>query len=466
MADLITISDFLGNGSSSAATASSPALDAVLTIGDRLFPMLYIYYKGMTSSKSTGVKATDKARIRPETIAAMRAATVTQLTASLTAIGLAGDTLTTNVTSIMSDLDQTMPVMYTAMCGAMEGNKQFKLAFIAACQGYATSVERNVPTESMKSGYYTAQMTKNGSIANIGSYYPIINPNGSDVLYNCMEVLRVAYDNGLVEASTSFGIRSINITTGAFSDEAMGSVLFATQNASVMSLPSRGIFTMNPRGVAPMMYRTFNGTNLEVTATVGTMVCDLTGMTGLSWSIHREKQALRTLGKTGASGRSRGGRTIAGTMIFAITDHHPLLDLFADNLPERKTSSIQKKASYHPQLLSDELPAFDLIGIMSNEYGNASMIAIYGIEIMDEGCVMSTDNVITEITIQYTAQAIDPIVQVQADEKGNYDFLGVYNSEYMNFWRKRELAADGLLNTDLEAAADSYYNSILSTSKS
>lgn len=465
MSDLLTISEFLGSGSTTAtsSSASSPELSAVMTIGNSPFPMLYIYYKGMLASKDTSIKTTDRARVTEATIKTLREATATQLSRSLEVIGISGDTLASTVTSTMTDLDQTMPVIYTAMCGAMENNKQFKLSLIAVCQKYATAVERSVPSSSMNSGYYTSLTTKNGTTSKVGSYYPIINPSGSDVLFNCMEVLRIGYDNGMLDADTTFGIRAIDITTGAFVDEALTAALYTKDNASILGLPSRGLFTMNPKGPAPMMYRTFNGTNLEVTATVGTMVTDLTGMTALSWSIHREKQASRTLGKTGISGRSRGGRTIAGTMIFTITDHHPLIDLFAENLPERKSSSIQGKSSYHPQLLADELPAFDLVGIMSNEYGNASMIAIYGIEVMDEGSVMSIDNAITEITIQYTAQAIDPIVQVQADEKGNFDFLGVYNSEYMNFWRKRELAADGLLNTDLESEADSYFSSILST---
>ena len=463
MADLLTIGELLDANPDAPelSSMSNPALDSVMTIGPSPFPMLYLYYKGLFSDSSGSVSRSNRSRVSDSAINDMRAQTVTQLTKSLTALGQSGDTLKMNVDGIMADLDTTSDVMYTAMCSAIEKNRQFKLMLVACCQTYVAGFERNAPSTAYNAAYYTTQTTKNGKRTTTGSQYPIVNANSSDALFQCMEVLRIAYDSGIITADTSFDVRPINITTGAFIEDENS--LLEAGMSKILGLPARGLFSLNPRGAAPMLYRTFNGTNLELTASIGSTVTELTGMTAISWSIHREKQSQRTLGKTGPSGRTRGGRTVAGTMVFNVTDHHPLLDLFSGTLPNEKGSKQMTKTSYNSQILSDELPAFDLIGLMYNEYGNASMIALYGVEVMDEGCVLSVDNVITEMTFQYTAQAMDPIVQVSADENGQFDFLGVFNSEYMNFWRRREEAASGVLNSDLESEADAYYKSMFSS---
>lgn len=124
----------------------------------------------------------------------------------------------------------------------------------------------------------------------------------------------------------------------------------------------------------------------------------------ISYSIFREKFPVRALGHVGEKGRTRGGRTIAGSMVFTVFDRHVLLDFLRQNPGDRALNSISPSGLADlSHVMVDQIPPFDVVIHFANEYGFASMLVIYGIEISAEGQVMSIEDLITENTLQYTA---------------------------------------------------------------
>lgn len=116
----------------------------------------------------------------------------------------------------------------------------------------------------------------------------------------------------------------------------------------------------------------------------------------LTYSIHSDKGAVRTLGRKVTKGFTRGNRTIAGTMIFSIFDRRALWEL-----SKNKNETTRRVA------IADSLPGFDIVLYFTNEYGQESTLAIYNIQIVDEGQSHSVQDVYIENTMSYIAQDID-----------------------------------------------------------
>lgn len=57
--------------------------------------------------------------------------------------------------------------------------------------------------------------------------------------------------------------------------------------------------------------------------------------------------------------------------------------------------------------LVDELPPFDVVISLANEYGLRSKLVIYGVRLLNEGQVMSVNDVFTENTYQFMATDIE-----------------------------------------------------------
>ena len=115
----------------------------------------------------------------------------------------------------------------------------------------------------------------------------------------------------------------------------------------------------------------------------------------ISYSIHRPKIPVRTLGRISPKGFIRCGRTIAGTLVFTVFNKHVVHQLL--------DASYGKSA----RILTDELPPFDITITFANENGQKSVLAIYGVQIVNEGQTMSVDDMITENVMNYIAQGID-----------------------------------------------------------
>lgn len=130
-----------------------------------------------------------------------------------------------------------------------------------------------------------------------------------------------------------------------------------------------------------------------------------------SHSIHREKVPVRTLGRSNPKGYTAGGRTVAGSIVFVTFDRAPLWSVIKEvnytRLPTDRTTSP----------LPDQLPPLDLILLFRNEYGNKSIVRLYGVEFLDEGSVYSINDLYSECTMQYVARDIDQMVPYEELEE-------------------------------------------------
>lgn len=118
----------------------------------------------------------------------------------------------------------------------------------------------------------------------------------------------------------------------------------------------------------------------------------------ISYSIHNEKMPVRVLGDMNVKGFVFGSRTIAGSIVFTVFDRH-----WAQDLIDQYKQTI--KSSGH--VLSDEMPGINVTISMANEYGDKSRLAIYHVTFVNEGQVMSINDVYTENTYQFFATDID-----------------------------------------------------------
>jgi len=173
-------------------------------------------------------------------------------------------------------------------------------------------------------------------------------------------------------------------------------------------------------------YKTFSGCDAQAIAVFPDKHIVLGNVTTLSYSMSRTKAHVKTCGRINPRGSVRGSRTLAGTIIFTVNDNH-WVNMIKNELPDL-FSNINK-------LKADELPLFDIIISYGNEYGAKSYYVIYGIEITDEGQVVSIENAITENVCQFLARDIDvnsnilPINGVEARtnyRSEDYDLLGVF----------------------------------------
>lgn len=156
-------------------------------------------------------------------------------------------------------------------------------------------------------------------------------------------------------------------------------------------------------------YDSYSGCDIVVTArlnvvtgangNVAEKVYTLGSIQTLSVSTHQDKKPVRVIGSANALDYTLGQRTIAGSLVFAVFDQHFATEMFDD----------LKTATGKEFFLPDELPALDITITFANEYGRTSRMAIYGLRIINEGQVMSINDLYTENTYQFVATAMEPL---------------------------------------------------------
>ena len=119
----------------------------------------------------------------------------------------------------------------------------------------------------------------------------------------------------------------------------------------------------------------------------------------LTYSIHQEKGAVRTLGRQRVKGFTRGQETVAGTMIFNMFNVQALWQLARDNrnIATGKTRTLT------------QLPPFNVVLYFENEAGHQASLAIFGIQFADEGQSHSVEDTYVENTSQFVAEYIEPL---------------------------------------------------------
>lgn len=120
----------------------------------------------------------------------------------------------------------------------------------------------------------------------------------------------------------------------------------------------------------------------------------------ITYSIHIDKRPVRSIGNVNAKAFVYGPRTIAGTLIFAVFDKH-----FAYRAFEEIGASKDLSFAY----MADELPPFDIVVTFANEYGVKAKMVLYNVSLVNEGQVMSINDIYTENTYQFVATDIEYI---------------------------------------------------------
>lgn len=181
--------------------------------------------------------------------------------------------------------------------------------------------------------------------------------------------------------------------------------------------------------VLTQTYNTHSGT--DIIATLNGVV--LGNLNGISFSTTREKAPVYTLGNVDAVSFGRGKRGHAGSMIFTNFDRHALYDVQralkgtsqelmyyakGNDIPAGGRSALLGQQSYEGDLsfiqfqnkrdsnYSDQIPPFTITLTGQNEYGSVSVMALLGVEFINEGSGISIDDIVTETQMTFVARAI------------------------------------------------------------
>lgn len=125
----------------------------------------------------------------------------------------------------------------------------------------------------------------------------------------------------------------------------------------------------------------------------------------LTISSYRDKAPVRSLGSVYPKGYTRGPRQIGGSIVFTVFDRDALYD-FLDANPSDFDGNRQTSA------VLDQLPPVDIIISFASELGSISRMAIYGVEFVNNGQIMSIEDIISENTVEYVARDFDPMQRV------------------------------------------------------
>lgn len=405
-----------------------------LYLGDTVFPLLYVYYLG-TASNTKRVGNPDRYEQDLVRFYSKRAA-------------LTGGTM--DAAALANRVKANRAKFYLMFRDAvMKKNTMWMWSFNNAVAALMSTYNNRIPVDPSRCYYGTSRSS--------ASHVPILNPMDPKNLDNCMEGLRLMYENDIVGYDYDLGIRPVNLYDGSFADQEPEAEQRGGK-ARILGLPVKGQFILNSRPNVNNLYKTFTGIDIKAVASLNRTVTELDNITTLSWSLHAGRSATRLVGRAGAVGsRSYGSRTIAGSIVFALSDHHPLMRLLPEDFPTTKFGP-NDRAIWRPNIMPDQIPPFDLMLVMQNEYGYASILALYGIQVVDDGGVVGVDNLITENVVQYTALGMDPLVQVEVGDNGEIDPYGLIQGGYAEIWKHREAMVSGVAYSNLEKAFSSYYD--------
>jgi hypothetical protein len=129
----------------------------------------------------------------------------------------------------------------------------------------------------------------------------------------------------------------------------------------------------------------------------------------ISYSMHRENSPIRTLGHVNPRGFIKGGRTIAGSLIFTVFREYAFYRL------SNYKRFLNRNGFFAP--LADMLPPFDIVLTFFDEFGGGSKMKIFGVTIVDEGQTVSVDDLITEQTYTYMARGIQPMTRLVSENE-------------------------------------------------
>lgn len=203
-------------------------------------------------------------------------------------------------------------------------------------------------------------------------------------------------------------------------------------------------------------YKTFTGTDAIAFAIFPDAKPILLGsLTTISYSIYREKKPVPLLGKINVGGFTRGMRSIAGSMIFTLVNQHFTKDLIAQ-IPY---------LAEHKKMKADELPFFDVMVVCANEYGSSTEMMIYGVDFIEDGQVLSIEDLYIESTFGFVARDIDeftfssPTVTSQASRSLNLnaDTIMPYDFSLEGYKQSMNTVMSSIKNEELMKIQEKLY---------
>ena len=120
-------------------------------------------------------------------------------------------------------------------------------------------------------------------------------------------------------------------------------------------------------------------------------------------SVHRVKDPARSCGFIGARGYSRGGRTIAGTMVLTELGKDALFEFLA-------AFALRDKSKDSTIVKVDQIPPLNISLLFTNEAGYASSRRLLGVDMVTDGTVYSVNDAYSERTISYVAADFTPLM--------------------------------------------------------
>lgn len=183
-------------------------------------------------------------------------------------------------------------------------------------------------------------------------------------------------------------------------------------------------------------YTTFSGA--DIVATFGGV--EIGALSGITFSVTREKAPIYTMGSPNPRSFSRGKRGIAGSLIFTVFDRPALYTMLDKNreggnptqvfwtrnhntLPgdadhkfgivesDRYGIGVTSKVPHY----ADQIPPFDITITFVNEYGQSAVRSIFGVELLNEGSGASMDDIVIEETMTYVARELGPMYTINRD---------------------------------------------------
>jgi hypothetical protein len=134
----------------------------------------------------------------------------------------------------------------------------------------------------------------------------------------------------------------------------------------------------------------------------------LATVASISISAYRPKFPVLGLGGAAPRSFTSGPRTVAGSIVFIQFDEHAL----APFMYEPPTHWAHELTEQRGRLMHvDQLPPMTIVAQFANEYGSLSELTIFGVEFIDDGLVMSIEDLFTENTCTYVARDYNTLLK-------------------------------------------------------
>lgn len=263
----------------------------------------------------------------------------------------------------------------------------------------------------------------------------------ANIFINAAQQLALLVSQSIISEDTILNVQTIDLNTGNFS--VADSQKLKNEISTILGYPASGVVRLaNRLNDINKFGATYTSVDIKAFAVFGNnTVVEVKGLTAVSWSRHKDKNSDRRSFESAPKQYTPGAKSYAGTLIFAMFNEDPIramspLEFFHGNAPIAPANGL----TAYEEMDATEYPSFDLAIIFSNEYGSSSTMNIWGVTITDDGGAVSTRQLENEISVQYKAVKVDPIVPVKRGPEGEINFFEPTFQGAELFEKKRRIA--------------------------